>query len=150
MIRLAAMLALIAGPALAGDVDALEACLAGAETGGAHPLSCIGTVEQPCFEGLASPGYAETAECISREAAAWDAILNADWRQLMGELDDETEQPLVREAQRAWIAFRDADCHAALMLAHPVRGGIWGADCERTRTAERVLAIRAMLGDRGQ
>ncbi len=140
----------LAAPARADDTAVLNACIEEAIGHAEEPQSCIGAVSGPCGEALPSDAnYPDYARCETREAEAWDALLNADWKLLLEELDEEDIE-LVREAQRAWIAFRDADCLAVTMMAHPVRGGLWGAGCERDRTAIRALQIREMLGDRGQ
>lgn len=147
-ISAASILALGSG-ARADDADDLAACLEAAPDEGGHPLQCVGTVSGPCADGLADLGYAATADCIQREADAWDALLNSEWKLLMGNLTAE-EQDLARTAQRAWIVYRDADCDAVLQLAHPVRGTLWWADCMANRTAERLLALRAMVSDPGR
>lgn len=48
-------------------------------------------------------------ECISEEHARQDALLNEAYRQLIRRLGTEGQTDL-RNAQRAWIAFREADC----------------------------------------
>jgi uncharacterized protein YecT (DUF1311 family) len=55
----------------------------------------------------------ELNACASDEYAAADAELNAAWRELLAALDGQpTAIARLREAQRAWIAFRDAEVAA--------------------------------------
>lgn len=50
----------------------------------------------------------ELMECSGEAFEQADARLNASYRRLMSLLDEEGQRKL-REAQRAWIAFRDAN-----------------------------------------
>ncbi|HEX9951978.1 MAG TPA: lysozyme inhibitor LprI family protein [Rubricoccaceae bacterium] len=57
-----------------------------------------------------------TAEaCADRDAA--DRELNTTYRRAMGEAGDARAQRALRDAQRAWIAFRDA--HTAALFPVP-------------------------------
>lgn len=47
--------------------------------------------------------------CADRTAKAADDELNRAYRKLRGTLDDK-DRGLLADAQRAWIAFRDAEC----------------------------------------
>jgi uncharacterized protein YecT (DUF1311 family) len=53
----------------------------------------------------------------------------------------------LRDAQRAWIAFRDADCAAryAMWQDGTIRT-IVGANCHLTMTAQRTIELRDMRG----
>jgi uncharacterized protein YecT (DUF1311 family) len=51
----------------------------------------------------------EINACAASKAAAADRRLNAAYREIMRFLEKEEQAELVK-AQRAWIAFRDADC----------------------------------------
>ena len=48
-------------------------------------------------------------ECIGSEAQVQDAALNAAYRKAMKDLNPRQKAKL-QAAQRAWIAFRDAEC----------------------------------------
>jgi len=55
--------------------------------------------------------HAELSECYGNAYKASDAELNALYRQIEGRLkDDEATTKLLVTAQRAWLAFRDAEC----------------------------------------
>lgn len=145
---LLAALALVPLPAHADDAADVAACLGNALATGTAPAACIGPVSSACIDAIATPDYVAAGACVAREAAAWDVVLNDEWKALMGLLT-QAEKDMIRDAQRAWIAYRDADCRVAAQLAHPSRSGLWGSQCLLDRTAERVIALRNIALDRG-
>jgi uncharacterized protein YecT (DUF1311 family) len=97
------------------------------------------------------------SSCLSAEADVWDGFPNAEHRATRtwmkaADVEEAVTFPefAVRaekllEAQRAWIAFRDAEC--ALDFAEWGAGSmrtIAHADCRMRMTAERTLALRGM------
>ncbi len=143
-----------------GGVAGCYAASAGIEGGRA----CVGTGSSACFEG-APDGQTTVGmmSCLIAERDAWDVLLNAEYararnaaraadeaeRASMPEYAQRVEQLLT--AQRAWIAYRDANC----AMEYGAWGGgsmrvIAGADCHLRMTAERTLELRAYrqtLGD---
>lgn len=120
------------------DAAILQSCLA--ETMDVGPLdACIGAVAGPCMAEDGGETTAGLVECHGREHAAWDAQLNAVYRRLGGA----SGGPLQR-AQRAWIAFRDANCEA---MAAPFEGGsivrVIHASCMAETTARRTIELLA-------
>ncbi len=78
----AAALSLAVGPARAQDAAAVRSCAAEA----AAVAECVGRLAQACTE--ASPDGETTAgmvRCIADETAAWDAMLNEEYRATMAE-----------------------------------------------------------------
>ena len=156
LVAVALLLLLPLGGPAAGqeaDVQAVRACLA--EAG--DPLDCVGTSVEACVAGR--PDGETTAgmvECIGTETAAWDRVLNEEYAATMAafrEMDatgdvvaeDFTREGKLREAQRAWIAFRDAEC--ALQYSRWGMGTlrqVVGANCLMEATAERAVELRAM------
>ncbi len=55
-------------------------------------------------------------QCISAAYNDWDRILNANYQAAMARLSP-ADQALLRDAQRKWLAYRDADRN--------FRGGAW-------------------------
>ncbi|MCA0276548.1 MAG: lysozyme inhibitor LprI family protein [Proteobacteria bacterium] len=54
---------------------------------------------------------AAMTECADKALIASDAELNALYKQIQGRLkDDQAASKLLVGAQRAWVAFRDAEC----------------------------------------
>lgn len=153
--------ALMAGPGAAQELPAesqaaLEACYYGAEDP-AGRAACKDLVFKLCEE---LPGMTTTMgmmTCAQQETQAWDVLLNAEYAETMGwaKAMDAQERATFPEfakraeallaAQRAWIAFRDAECG----LAYAVWGSgsmrnIAASACVADMTAERTLALRAV------
>ena len=130
---------------------AFDSCLAQPD---ADHAACIGDVSATCMEAEEG-GYSTygMVSCVMMENGLWDEVLNADWprHRALAKRQDAAEMPEFRQAdekllaaQRAWIAFRDADCAAAAAR--------WGsgsmrqtayAGCLLNHTAQRVLDLRA-------
>lgn len=141
-------------PPRPAEMSAVRACLS---TGGA----CIGALSDACQTGTA--GGSTTlgiTECAMRETAAWDVLLNEEYRAVRAgaKAADAAEAQhfpefarrviSLRDAQRAWIAFRDAEC--ALAYAEWGSGsmrGIAAAHCQLEMTAERTFTLRAMRAE---
>ena len=101
---------------------------------------CIGLVSDPCIDKDTSTAVA----CQERETRIWDEKLNAAFKDARAHLDAATGEAL-KEAQRAWIAFRDAKCAVS---EKEYDGGtmatIMVADCKRTETGRRALEMQAI------
>jgi uncharacterized protein YecT (DUF1311 family) len=91
------------------------------------------------------------ATCIAAETAIWDDILNEEYQSTRAVLkirDADEGSDLaggLQKAQRAWIAFRDAECD--LTYAHWEGGSVRGiayANCLLVMTAERSTSLRDM------
>ena len=139
-------------------VSALRACIGGAE---APYDACLDSVAQACRS--ADEGGETTlgmTYCNAAETAAWDVLLNEEYRATRdwAKARDAEERhyfpefanlaEALLEAQRAWIAFRDAECG----LAYASWGSgsmrhIAGTSCLLEMTARRTLDLRAMRED---
>lgn len=147
----AVALALPAG-AQEGGVDArlVDECFTATPTGERSP-SCLGMASNQCQDQSPQSGTTlAITSCITAETEAWDAILNAQYGQtrehLRAQRPDLAEHLLA--AQRAWIAFRDADC--ALNYERWADGSIRGivfANCVMVKTAERSIELRDMRSE---
>ena len=121
----------LASPALADNdqIDAdLEACLD-------NEMSTQGMVE-----------------CLGAAYEAWDSALNEVYGRLRGSLSAE-EAAALRDAQRAWIAFRDAESAFLASLMVPERGTIMRITVNAMMTdlvKARVLALRALTEGEGE
>jgi uncharacterized protein YecT (DUF1311 family) len=158
----AALVTLLLVPALptaAQDAEAaLEAvrlCMATTpeeETRGA----CLGIYAQRCMAEEGGSSTAGMAACTDAETAAWDRLLNESYAALviaakrLALRAEEAGDPvpdhegLLREAQRAWIAFRDADCaQEAAIWGEGSMARIAGAYCMLERAAARVFELQA-------
>ncbi|CTQ33556.1 lysozyme inhibitor LprI family protein [Jannaschia rubra] len=154
------MAAFAATPAMAQqpvfDAASVRACFEGA----ADPAApCIGEAATACMEA-SDNGYTTMgmAECTNLETAEWDRLLNIEYRRLRDQweaLDVEAagtsigagidRSDALRDAQRAWIAFRDADCAAryAQYQDGTIRTTI-ATGCHLSHTARRTLELAAM------
>lgn len=118
---------------------------------------CIGQAAQVCMN--TDPEQNQTTfgmmSCFLGERDAWDVLLNVEYQnargfaQSMDEQDKEffpayaVRDDQVLAAQRAWVAFRDANCSMAYGLwgAGSMRQ-IAGAQCVMRMTAEQTIALR--------
>ena len=155
MKRLAAACVLaLASPLQAADLTVeparIHACHAATPEGQRSPV-CLGQASDNC---QMLPGGSTTqgiAACIAAETAIWDDILNAEYRTTRTDLktrDANEGSDLagsLQKVQRAWIAFRDAECD--LTYAQWEGGSVRGiayANCLLVMTAERSIALRDM------
>lgn len=164
MKSLLAML-LVATPALADGTPArfmadIPACLYGAED---RPMAeaCIGLGARACMEGTPDGGTTVgMMECLLAERDTWDRLLNQEYAaaRTRAEGHDAAERPYfpefavrvtqLRDAQRAWIAFRDAECtlHYGAWGSGSMRQ-IAGADCLLQMTAQRTIDLMRYLAE---
>ena len=88
---------------------------AAASSGAAADASSVEARYSPAYDACMSSGEAAQgvtvamADCTSAEIEVQDAKLNAAYQQAMRGLEEAPRQKL-REAQRAWIKFRDTKC----------------------------------------
>ena len=95
------------------------------------------------------------SQCLFSEADFWDGLLNIEYKQTLQwaksmDTDDLDYFPeyanrakALRDAQRVWISYRDAECE----LDYAVRGSgsmryIAGSDCILRLTANRTIELR--------
>jgi len=85
---------------------------------------------QPANDPCAGMTTAEMRECLNQRYTQADAALNQLYQQLLSQLST-TQQSKLREAQRAWIHFRDKQ---AAFVASATEGG----------TMEPLLSVTAL------
>ncbi len=163
---LALVAALATGPLAAAEgefvpgpyIEMLAECYGGADTLDDR-RACIGQAAQACQEeepqGQTTLGI---VTCTGIEADAWGVVLNGEYQQTMEtarQADAAETMPeysgmaeALREAQRAWAEFNDAECRLAFAA--------WGsgsmryiaaAECRLRMIAERAIELRAMRED---
>ncbi|MEO1642464.1 MAG: lysozyme inhibitor LprI family protein [Pseudomonadota bacterium] len=134
-----------------------EMCLNGEGAEADRAPACRGIIYEAC------PGNAgstqDMVECSASELKFWDGQLNANYRALMAayaeedafEGDDSPYKlvPLLRDAQRAWIGYRDAKCEG--FERNRFRGGTMGrltaASCLSGMTADRAQELADLLAE---
>ncbi len=88
----------------------------------------------------------EMVECAGWELEQADRWLNQVYAIVRGDLPDDQAKTLLRDAQRAWVAFRDAACAAD---ADEVRGGTMAPlveiGCRTFQTKQRARDLGARL-----
>ena len=129
---LAATAALLATPAAAMDSAAVKPRY----TPAFH--ACLATDEGQTTLGM--------IECIGAEYAVQDTALNAAYRSLIADMTPDQKAGL-KKAQRAWIAFRDADCRARAREDWGTISNVFSNMCMVQRTVERTLELEAFLPD---
>ena len=162
----AVSLGLATGQALATEHEVstygpiLDACYDAAD--GTEALAaCKGQMAESCM-ATQDGGYTTLGMslCAAAEADVWDKYLNSEYKTTMAWAKSADEDEAVYfpgyanraesllNAQRAWIAFRDAEC--ALAYASWGSGSmrsIAGAGCRLEMTADRALELRSLRED---
>ena len=105
------------------------------------PVSAQAAAPQSALDRcLASPAGSSTAgqiQCIGEAVKAQDARLNKNYAKAMKGLTPE-QQVKLRTAQRAWIAFREADCQSLQDEAWGTMSRVTANICVLDRTTERA------------
>jgi uncharacterized protein YecT (DUF1311 family) len=108
---------------------------------------CIGKIAKAC---QAAPGGETTMgmmECTGRERAVWDEHLNASYKMLQGKATP-SQASALKQAQQAWIAYRDARCgFEASRYEGGSLAGVIAGDCLMEVTAERALELTQQARD---
>ena len=90
---------------------------------------------------------ADMTACADRQFKQADAELNASYKQIMARLKDDADtSKLLVSAQKAWVAFRDAECSFSSSAAiggsiHPMLV----AQCREGLTRKRVDDLKVYL-----
>jgi len=145
---------------LMGYTTGISHCLDVAETAD-QARGCVGPSSSACMD-TEQDGYSTVGMmfCTLAEYEAWDAELNTVYQSLLDGMRREDAQEAesfpefanraesLRDAQRAWIPLRDADCglEYALWGAGSMRQ-IAGASCLLDRTAQRVIYLKYLGSD---
>jgi uncharacterized protein YecT (DUF1311 family) len=82
----------------------------------------------------------QMVECLSRLTETWDKRLNKAYQEALKDAVSKEQREQLRKAQRAWIAYRDANCLYYGMgegsIAHLDAG-----TCLRSMTESRALEL---------
>ena len=132
LLTLAALGALAATPALAVDDAKIEARYSPGFN--------------KCLESPDGQSTAGMVQCAGAELEVQDRALNAAYRDLSSGMNARQKDNLVK-AQRAWIAFRDADCAARYDPDWGTISTINANMCMLRRTVERTIELEEFLAD---
>ena len=81
----------------------------------------------------------EMVECLKAKTAQWDKRLNAAYAKGL-QLTNSARRQQLRQAQRAWIAFRDANC-LYYGMGEGTIARIEAGDCMYSLTKTRALEL---------
>lgn len=101
-----------------------------------------------CMDKAGGVTY-DMVECSSAELSLQDARLNLAYKNAMSVLSDESKSRL-RDAQRIWIKFRDADCGIYYNLSGGTMDSLNGSGCELSMTQERADALEWLARNGGE
>ncbi|MFC3167937.1 lysozyme inhibitor LprI family protein [Paracoccus fontiphilus] len=161
-------LALMAAPAFSQepesppfDASLVDACLekAAGEAGTeAMPdyARCVGVASGPCIDSPDGYSTVGMSYCLGEEFDVWDRKLNDSYAKVlaaaraadaeMAELGSAApkQEPLLRQMQRDWIAFRDSACsYEGSRWGGGTGAGPAGVDCSLQLTAQQYFRLRA-------
>jgi uncharacterized protein YecT (DUF1311 family) len=105
--------------------------------------------------GLAAGDPAETAchqrestvdisDCLQRLTAGWDKRLNAAYQSTLKASENETQKNALLRAERAWLAYRTANCGWYDAHEGTIRE-IYAADCMLDMTRARAVELEEAL-----
>lgn len=130
VLALAALAVLAATPALAVDAAQIE---------GRYSPAFDKCLESP--DGQSTAGM---VQCAGAELEVQDRALNAAYRDLVSDMNARQKANLLK-AQRAWIAFRDADCQARYDPDWGTLSTINANMCMLRRTVERTIELEEFI-----
>ena len=90
-----------------------------------------------CLASKAGYSTMGQIQCIGDAVKVQDARLNRNYAKAMGKLTPE-QQDKLRAAQRAWIAFKDADCQSLQDDEWGTMSRVTANMCALDRTTERA------------
>lgn len=112
--------------------------------------TCAAFAEQPLYptqDCNKAVVQMEINMCAGANYESADRALNETYRELLAAQPDEQSRARLREAERAWIAYRDKTCASEV---GPQEGGgsIWPMDmstCLEAKTAARLRVLKRSL-----
>lgn len=106
------------------------------------PVQAAEPTYTPAYERcLAAPSGQSTAGmigCVAAELKVQDARLNRAYQAAQKRMTLPRQKAALQKAQRAWIAFRDADCAAHLDADWGTISQVEAASCRLDHTARRA------------
>lgn len=153
--RAALAAVLLAGAAAAGepsglDPEAFDACLAGGDAAACAVRSTDSCVALWAQRDPARDRIDARLGCIDAEQQLWDARLNETYGAVLSRVEAARpdDAPAIREAERAWIAFRDARCRAeAALFGHGTGGILATPECRLRESARQLDLLRGWEAD---
>ena len=82
----------------------------------------------------------QMVECLSRLTATWDKRLNDAYQQALKDAASNEQREQLRKAQRAWIAYRDANC-LYYRMGEGTIARLDAGECMRSMTESRAKEL---------
>jgi uncharacterized protein YecT (DUF1311 family) len=98
-------------------------------------------VGDPCTNTPEGSSNVGTADCYRLETSIWDNLLNENFKDLLGAIDDQQGAKL-RAMQRAWIAYRDTTCNFYWDKIQGTMAIPMSAACYTRETARRAVLLQ--------
>jgi uncharacterized protein YecT (DUF1311 family) len=115
----------------------LAGLLMAASAARAEPASeRYGEEYQTCKDGNTH----DIVMCLDKRVKSWDARLNVAYKKLLGMTREPDRLAALKQAQRLWVRYRDANCgwhDAGEGTIHRLEAG----ECMRSMTADRALEL---------
>lgn len=144
-ILISAVVAFAAAPVRAQS-GAIAQCVATERKADRDGAACIGKIANPCLDKPEGGSTQGQVACVRAESKEWDELLTREYRALLAEMPAATISK-IRDAQRQWLALRNADCALPYLL---LEGGTMAqpiaAACYQHRTAERAIQVMRWRG----
>lgn len=96
-----------------------------------------------CLASPAGQTMAGMNDCVRVELQAQDARLTRAYQAAILRLERPRQKTALQKAQRAWIAFRDADCASYMDDDWGSISGLQASQCALDRTRERAGELEA-------
>lgn len=137
-------------PTIGGGRPATPSGFQGLPTRPASPLDTVVSHYSAAYDGCMRKAVStlEMLECGSRETERWDTRLNRAYQARMNSLN-ERQRGALKRAEKAWLAFRQADCEAYQDEEWGTISRIDAAQCYLRRTVERALELESFPTDHG-
>jgi uncharacterized protein YecT (DUF1311 family) len=133
-------------PPQSKDLDKVQACLKTHQGSTRDREKCIDVVAGPCIGDEASRKDFEVTACLRREETVWDQLLNAAYRKLRDNLEEEQRNKL-RDMQKSWIDSRERTCAFFYDFFQGTMANPMIANCNNRETARRALFLMGFVDD---
>ena len=120
--------------------------LASVSASAAHAEPKFTPAYQKCLAAPSGQSTAGMIDCIGAELKIQDARLNRSYQAAQKRMTLPRQKTALTKAQRAWIAFRDADCASRYDADWGTMSRIAANSCVLDRTAERADELDAFQG----
>lgn len=123
----------------------VEECLDSQATEGDDPLICVGVISRACLDALTDRTAVAQSECIGKELAEWNTLLDAELAIFKKAITDSKKAEAFNAAQSLWRQSTDVNCGLAdVFLDGGTMARIIGPDCALQETGWRVLSLRGL------